>query len=133
MGARDLEEVRRDKVKVEAKLSSLTSKVNKLSSQMEEEMQLNTSLRQNQEEWQTKLKRSEVELAVVKQTKDQEIQELKDQVRDLMFYLEAQIKVQESPLKGEIEEGQIVVGEGGGRSDSSTPRRVSKGGRKPKK
>ena len=107
-------------------------RLNKLASEVEEERQMNACLRRNQEEWQSKLRRSEVELAVVNETKDREIQELKDQVRDLMFFLESQAKIQESPLKGEIEGGQIVIGENGS-GENSTNRKVSKGGRKSSK
>jgi len=128
-----LDEVKRDKARVENKLTSVTNKVNKLSSGLEEEKQLNSSLRQNQEEWQTKLKKAEIELSVVKESKDKEVQDLKDQVRDLMFYLEAQAKVQQSPLKGEIEEGQLIVGEASSGGGGATPRRGNKGARKSKK
>ena len=57
-------------------------------------------------------------MAVLKETKDTEIQELKEQVRDLMFFMEAQSQVKESLLKDEIsgvpdeiESGSVTVGE----------------------
>ena len=40
-----------------------------------------------------RLKRTECELSIIRLKKDEEIKELKEQVRDLMFYLEAQGKV----------------------------------------
>jgi hypothetical protein len=51
-----------------------------------------------QEDWQLRLKRTECELNVLKHQKDEEIRELKEQVRDLMFYLEAQGKVKSNRL-----------------------------------
>jgi hypothetical protein len=51
-----------------------------------------------QEDWQLRLKRTECELNVLKHQKDEEIRELKEQVRDLMFYLEAQGKVKSNKL-----------------------------------
>ena len=86
-------------------------KVSKLSTELTEEKQLNKSLRENQEGWQLKLKKTEIELNVTKEIKDKEILDLKEQVRDLMFFLEAKDKVQESNFKDEIEEGNIVVPE----------------------
>lgn len=50
--ATDLELVRKEKTKVEAKLGAVSSKLSKLSSELGEEKQLNRSLRENQEEWQ---------------------------------------------------------------------------------
>lgn len=123
----DLEVLVREKTKAELKVSSLVGRVGKLTTELEDERQLNASLRQNQEDWQIRLKRTETELNVLKHQKDDEIRELKEQVRDLMFYLEAQGKVAESPLKEEIQGGSIVVGQ-----PAETPQRPSKGARKRK-
>ena len=124
----ELELMKKEKVKVEVKLSQMSIKVGKLTSELSEEKQLNKSLRQNQEEWQTRLKRAEIEINVMKEVKDKEIGELKEQVRDLMFYLEAQAKVKESPLKNDIEGGTIVMGEASG----ETPKKSTNGARKRK-
>ena len=124
----ELESVKREKTKVEVKLSQMSLKVGKLTAELGEEKQLNKSLRQNQEEWQTRLKRAEIEISLMKEVKDKEIGELKEQVRDLMFYLEAQAKVKDSPMKNEIVEGSIVVGE----TSDETPRKPPKGARKRK-
>merc|ERR1712029_1177761 len=91
--------------------------------ELKDEKQLNTSLRNNQDEWQIKVKKSEIELNVTKEIKDKEIFELKEQVRDLMFFLEAKEKVQESNFKDEIEEGDIVVPESQAQGSS---RKISK-------
>jgi len=123
----ELELTKKEKLKNEAKLSQLSVKVGKLASELNEEKQLNKSLRQNQEEWQLKLKKAEIEVNVIKEVKDKEIEDLKEQVRDLMFYLEAQAKVKDSPLKNDIEGGSIVVGE----ASNEAPRK-SKSGRKRK-
>ena len=124
----ELEVTKKEKVKNEAKLSQMSVKVGKLTSELSEEKQLNKSLRQNQEEWQTKLKRSEIEVNVIKEVKDKEIGELKEQVRDLMFYLEAQAKVKDSPMKNDIEGGSIVMGE----ASDETPKKSKNSGRRRK-
>jgi len=124
----ELESVKKEKAKVDVKLGQMSLKVGKLTAELSEEKQLNKSLRQNQEEWQTRLKRAEIEINVIKEVKDKEIGELKEQVRDLMFYLEAQAKVKDSPMKDEIEGGSVVVGE----ASSEASRKPPKGGRKRK-
>ena len=74
------------------------------------------------------MKKSEIELSVTKHVKDKEIQELKEQVRDLMFFLEAKEKVGESPYKDEIEEGNIIVADS---SEHEKPsRKISKSRKK---
>ena len=40
-----------------------------------------------------------------------QVQELKEQVRDLMFFMVAQSQVKESPLKDEVASGSVTVGE----------------------
>merc|ERR1719347_335985 len=126
---KELETVRKDKIKLESKVSQLCQKLEKLSKEFSEEKQLNKSLRENQEEWQTKLKKTEVQLNVTKEVKDREISDLKDQVRDLMFFLEGRDKVQESPLKNELEEGSIIVAES---SEQKSTRKTSKTGKRKK-
>merc|ERR1719341_501087 len=54
---KELDAVSRERTKCETKVGQLASKVSKLGGELEEEKQLNKSLRENQEEWQTRLKR----------------------------------------------------------------------------
>jgi len=133
----ELENVKREKIKMEAKFNQLNQKLSKLSTELTEEKQLNKSLRENQDDWQLKLKRTEIELNVTKEVKDKEISDLKEQVRDLMFFLEAKDKVQESEYKDEIEEGNIIVAENGGFNplESAPPatRKTSKSGKRSRK
>merc|ERR1719232_2046684 len=65
----ELDSIRKEKVKYESKLNSLMQKVSKLSTELTEEKQLNKSLRENQEGWQLKLKKTEIELNVTKEIK----------------------------------------------------------------
>lgn len=55
-------------------------------------------------------------------------------MRDVMFYLEAQSKVNASPLKSEIQDGEVVIGASGTSDPSPTSTRAnglsSRGGRK---
>ncbi|XP_076363777.1 BRCA1-associated protein [Tachypleus tridentatus] len=118
-----LARVSKEKQTHERKVSQLTGKLNKLSSDLKEEKEMNKCLRQYQQQWQDKLKDTEHHLMELKENKEKEINDLKDQVRDLMFYLEAQEKLQHvsETTRQEIEEGQIVVG-ATGQSHSSNSR-----------
>ena len=57
----------------------------------------------------------------------QEIQDLREQLRDVMFYLEAQQKLSSTTevSQSEIQEGQVVVG-----ATASTPSPAHRKGRK---
>lgn len=46
-----------------------------------------------------------------KEAKQAEVADLKDQVQDLMFYLDAQKKVEDSELRDEIASGRIMIPE----------------------
>ena len=120
----------KDKTKSEKKYADLQSKLNKTTRQLEEEQQMNKSLCQNQAEWQRKVENSQKKMEETQLKKDKEINELKEQVRDLMFYMEAQQKIAGSPLCQEIQDGDLVIAESGepsGSSDSRTTPRAGKG------
>jgi len=119
----------KDRAKMEAKINHLTTKISQLSSNLEEEKQLNRSLQQNQGDWQLKLKKTEIELSVTKEQKEKEIVDLKEQVHDLMFFLEAQNKIKDSPLCSEMQEGTVVVREEEA-EEGESPRKQGKRGRR---
>lgn len=102
-----LENLKRDKQQMEKKISHLSDKLNKTVSNFAEEQELNKSLRQNQEEWQRKL----VEIEKSKEQKDSELKDLQEQLRDLMFFLEAKDKLKNvtEASKEEIESGHIYI------------------------
>ncbi len=56
------------------------------------------------------------------------MKEMQEQVRDLMFYLETQKKVEDSPdgTRQELQEGQVVVPPSAMASSSVTPRKPRK-------
>ncbi|KAI1303193.1 BRCA1-associated protein [Halotydeus destructor] len=111
----------------EKKISNLTTRMSKVIADLQEEIEINKCLRQNQEGWQKKLDETEKRLKQVTEDKEKEVAELKDQVRDLMFFLEAQQKLQDVPeaTREEIEGGQIVMS-----PSTSTAKPRSKGKRR---
>jgi BRCA1-associated protein len=72
---------------------------------------LNKCLTSNQEIYQTKLNNLEESFKKSNQEKEKEIQELQLQLRDIMFYLDAQNKMSESKevTQEEIQNSQLVI------------------------
>jgi len=92
--------------------------------------ELNNAMETNQEQWHSKMLQNSA-LANASQSKQQaEIEDLKAQVRDLMFSLEARAKIDASPDAAELREGVTLVTErmGGGGSSAGKKRRGRKRG-----
>ena len=119
--------VNKEKSKTENKLSQVVTKLGKIQIELNEEKQMNESLRANQKEWQKKMLDLEKRLQVTTDVKDKQIADLQEQMRDLMFYLEAQSTVSKSPLADEIQEGSVEVGA------TPTTSKTSRGGKKKRK
>lgn len=79
--------------------------------ELNEERQLGKALRNNQQQWQSKVAKLEEKLSELITTKDKEILDLKEQIRDLMFYIDAQRVIEKSDEREEIASGTITVGE----------------------
>ncbi|OTF77804.1 BRCA1-associated protein-like protein [Euroglyphus maynei] len=107
-----IDELKRSKQQLEKKLNQLTQKLQKTTTDLQEEKELNKCLRKNQEEYTKRLNETEKKFLDFKKEKDGEIDELKDQMRDLMFFLEAKEKINnlsDETLKDELETGTICI------------------------
>ena len=71
-----LESVSKEKLKSEKKVTELSSKLTKTSTELKEERQMNESLRQNQTDWQNKMQRTERKVKDISSEKDQQIKDL---------------------------------------------------------
>lgn len=114
----------KEKKATEKRMEKLQEKLQLLERQYEEEKEMNQGLRTNQDSFKVRL-----------QEKEAEIQELQEQVRDMMIYLDTQQKVEASPMKEELVNGTIgvvVAPPASGASSSSTSGGQSKrkGGRR---
>lgn len=113
--------------------SQLNNKVAKLSNELKEEQELNKCLRANQALLQNKLKEEERVLKETCEQKDLQISEIQEQLRDVMFYLETQQKINHLPAetRQEIQEGQIniAVASSASSSTGSTGKPSSRRGR----
>ncbi|XP_012535394.1 BRCA1-associated protein isoform X2 [Monomorium pharaonis] len=95
----------RDKQTLDKRLQHSTNKLAQIQAELTEEKDLRKALQSNQTSWQAKCKKLQDELS----TKEAEITNLKEQNRDLMFFLDAQKQIDESADRDEIATGRIVI------------------------
>ncbi|KAK6967569.1 BRCA1-associated protein, partial [Biomphalaria glabrata] len=106
-----LSETVKEKHALEKKYNQLHTKTSKVLTDLKDERQMNSSLQENQKSWQERVTNLEKQL----ETKDREVAELREQLRDIMFYLDAQQKLATSSglSQEELQGGQVIVGEAG--------------------
>lgn len=100
-----LQALGKEKTTLEKKVNQLSAKMTTVMKELTEEQQFGKTLQANQSSWQSKFSALEKKCT----EKEQEVTELKEQVRDLMFYLEAKNKIEASELKDEIEGASVEV------------------------
>jgi BRCA1-associated protein len=105
-----LNTVIKEKQAIEKRMNAMSGRLAIVLKDLSEERQFSKTLQLNHNSWQTKYSSLEKQY----KEKEAEIVELKDQVKDLMFYMEAQNTISKSELKDEIVEGSIFVGESSG-------------------
>lgn len=112
--ARQLEEkvkvLNKEKQAMDRKATQLTQKLTQTQTELNEERQLGKALRANQQQWQNRVTRLETKCAEMKASSDAEIAQLKEQLRDLMFYLDAQQMIANSEERDDIAGGTVTVG-----------------------
>ncbi|XP_005093000.1 BRCA1-associated protein [Aplysia californica] len=125
-----LAELKKEKQTLDKKLTQLHTRTEKVMSELQEERQMNKCLRENQQQWQVRVGALEKQLKEITTKKDQEVKDLQEQLRDVMFYLEAQQKLANSPgvSREEIQDGQVIVGAAA--ASSKTPNGSTKKSRK---
>ncbi|KAL0274634.1 UNVERIFIED_CONTAM: hypothetical protein PYX00_002721 [Menopon gallinae] len=106
-----LKQARREKNNLEKRSKTAAFKMASTRSQIDEEREISRALLQNQTEWQTKYNYLEKQFKEYKESKEEELFELKDQLRDIMFSLNVQQQLEASDVKDEIAEGTIFVGD----------------------
>lgn len=104
--------------KVSRKCDKSFAKLEVLSKECSEERALNQNLRSNQELLLEKLQDKDSLLVM----RDGDIAELKEQVRDLMFFLETQSKVESGEISSELRDSSVI-----GVAPTPTPKKYRKG------
>lgn len=101
--------------------AAMASRVSKLDDELKFVRELNTSLIANQDHWKKQVEEANALVAKTKDERNQRVEELEAQVRDVMFYLDTQQKVDASPHKQELQHGQVLVSSDSitGNSDSN--------------
>lgn len=77
--------------------------------ELAEERVMSQALRSNQSGWESKCSALDEKFKKYQTEKEAEIADLKDQARDLMFYMEAQKVIGNSELKDEIATSSITI------------------------
>lgn len=104
----------REKQNVDKRLQQVTSKLSQVQTELGEEKALRKALELNQTSWQKKYKTLEHDMTAYQTSKEAEVVDLKEQLQDLMFYLQAQTKIEKSEFREEIATGQIMIPESSG-------------------
>lgn len=115
-------EITKEKQLHEKKLQHSNVKLGQTQKELSEERALRKSLELNQTSWQSKLKILEKDLLESKTTKEREINNLREQVRDLMFFLEAQNQIEKSAIKEDLVGGTVIVPETSTTSNDTSAR-----------
>ncbi|XP_077593313.1 BRCA1-associated protein isoform X2 [Stigmatopora nigra] len=111
---RRMGEISKEKQSTEKKCTQLSSRVSKLSQELKEEQEMNKCLRANQTQLQNRLTDEQRRAKENNDAKELAVSELRDQLRDVMFYLETQRHIEHLPdeARCEIQEGQINLAAG---------------------
>ncbi|XP_055381060.1 BRCA1-associated protein [Condylostylus longicornis] len=99
----------REKSSLEKKINQNLAKLREAQKQLAEECQMTKALQDNQSTWQCKYAILERKFKEYQEKKELELTEVKEQLRDIMFYMDAQSKIAESDMKEEIKEGTVLV------------------------
>jgi BRCA1-associated protein len=103
-----LENQKSEKQEVQQNECRLRDRIHALEKSIQEERALAEMLRANQKQWQVELQKKEEALAA----KNVEMEDLKEQLRDVMMFLDARNKVEEALAKETTEEGRRAIIEG---------------------
>jgi BRCA1-associated protein len=122
-----LSAMQKEKVNLEKKIAQLTQKLVKATTDVKEEKEFNKCLEKDTKGWKEQIAKLESEYNEYKIAKEAEISDLKEQLRDVMFFLESKSQIEKSIYKDEIVDGQVTVDE------SSVPSTSKKANRKKKR
>ncbi|XP_068678805.1 BRCA1-associated protein-like isoform X5 [Montipora foliosa] len=128
----EYKKLEKEKKKIEKKCKQVVDKVAKLESELKDEQELNKSLQENQKLLQKQLKQSEDKIESLEATKKQEVADLQEQLADLMRHLETQQAIACAPAetRQELQDGQIILGEGPSTTQQTRKKQTRKTRRK---
>ncbi|CAB3369077.1 Hypothetical predicted protein [Cloeon dipterum] len=101
--------LKKEKTAQEKKIQSLNTKLASAKSELQQEVSMSQSMQQNQSAWEQKFGDLEKKFNNYQSEKEKELADVREQLRDVMFFFEAKNQISQSELKDEITEGQIVM------------------------
>ncbi|XP_008323860.1 BRCA1-associated protein [Cynoglossus semilaevis] len=106
-----LGEITKEKQGFEKRFTQANSRISKLGQELKEEQEMNRCLRANQTQLQNQLTEKERKGKESGERKDMMISELQEQLRDVMFYLDTQQRIEclPSETRHQLQEGQIIT------------------------
>jgi BRCA1-associated protein len=119
-----LDSLNKEKQTFEKRCTLLNTKLSKIQNELNDEKELNRCLTSNQTAYQAKLNELEDKLKKSNDDKNKEIEELQSQLRDIMFYLDAQKKIADNATSDELQDSHMFIqqNESASSSSSSLPR-----------
>jgi len=97
----ELDKVTQSRQQLDKKHQQITQKLQKLQSELEEEKQMGALMRADKQAL-------TAERDELRQQKEVEVADLRDQLHDLMMHFEAQAKIQEQAEKGDITQEELT-------------------------
>lgn len=107
---REATEERRERAAADRRATQLTHKLSVAQKELLDERQLGVALRTNQRDWQRRYSSLEQQHRQLREEHEREVTELREQIRDLMFYIDAGRAIADSADKDEIAAGTVTVG-----------------------
>lgn len=86
-------------------------RIKELQKHLAEEKQISKAFDFNQTSWRDRYHEMVKKMKELEVSKNAELTEVREQLRDIMFYMEAQRKISESDLKEDIQGGSVIVPE----------------------
>ncbi len=94
---------------LEKQLARVTARLQKLEADADFTTQLNSSLEANQKQWAERVRSAEAAAQATSSATEARVKELEEQVRDLMFFIEAQKKLESQTSADEREVCQLLL------------------------
>lgn len=104
----------------------MVDRITVLIKDLAEERQMSKAFQSNQSSWLIKYTDLETKFSAYRTEKEAEIAELKDEIRDLMFNMEAQITIADSYIKDEYAGSSVSIPSASGESASAKKTRRKK-------
>lgn len=127
---RKIRKLEEDKKQWEKKLGLAKQQMKDTEEKSKFYLQINQALEKNQEDWQSKVKETETKLKNTYDEKDLRIQELEEQIKDLMFFIENREKIEKDP---DMKEGELILKPSPNLNTPTTPKKKPPTSKKPTK